>query len=74
MWSQEVREAFALFKRSAESKLIEVLEVVEELISEYRSYILIGLIILVILVILNLLMKWQEKRKRKQIEDQMKEK
>ena len=74
MWSQKVREAIALCMAFAESKLIKVLEVVEEFISEYRSYILIGLIILVILVIADLLMKWQEKREKKKIEDQMKDK
>jgi membrane protein DedA with SNARE-associated domain len=74
MWSQKVREAIALCMALAESKLIKVLEVVEEFISEYRSYILIGLIILVILVIADLLMKWQEKREKKKIEDQMKDK
>jgi hypothetical protein len=78
MWTQEARDAYRLFMAFAESKLVELLEVVEEFIAEYRFYILIGLIILVILVILDLLMKWQEKREKKkideQIEEQMKEK
>jgi hypothetical protein len=73
MWSHEVREAFALYMALVESKLIKVLEVVEEFISEYRSYILIGLSILGILVILDLLMKWQEKREKKQINDEIEE-
>jgi hypothetical protein len=73
MWSQEVREAYALFMALFESKLIKVLEVVEEFISEYHSYILIGSIILIIVVILDLLWKWQEKRRKKQIDDQIAE-
>ena len=78
MWSQEVREAFALFVALAESKAIELFDVVAEFISEYQVYILVGSLILIILVILDLLMKWQEKREKKRIEDeiekQMKEK
>ncbi len=78
MWSQEGREAFALFMAFAESKLGEALEVVGEFISEYRSYILTGCIILVILVILDLWMKWQEKEEKKkidaEIEEEMKQK
>ena len=71
MWSQEVREAFALFVALAESKVIELFDVVAEFISEYRSYILVGLLILIILVILDLLMKWQEKKEKKRIEDEL---
>jgi hypothetical protein len=78
MWSQESREAFALFMAFAESKVIELFDVVAEFISEYRSYILVGLLILIILVSLDLLMKWQDKREKKkidsEIEEQMKEK
>ena len=73
MWSQEVREAFALFVALAESKVIELFDVVAEFISEYRSYILVGSLILIILVILDLLMKWQEKREKKRIEDEIEE-
>jgi hypothetical protein len=78
MWSQEVREAFALFMAFAESKLIEIYDVVADFIYEYRSYILVGLLILIILVIMDLVMKWQDKKEKKkinaQIEQQMKEK
>jgi hypothetical protein len=68
MWSQEGREAFALFMAFAESKLIEVREVVEEFISAYRPYIIVGLLILISLVILDLVAKRQERREKKQIE------
>jgi hypothetical protein len=72
MWSQEVREAFALFVALAESKLIELFDVVAEFISAYRSYILVASLILIILVSLDLLMKWQDKKEKKQIEDELK--
>jgi hypothetical protein len=78
MWSQEIREAFALFVALAESKVIELFDGVAEFISEYQVYILVGSLILIILVSLDLLMKWREKREKKRIEDelenQMKEK
>lgn len=73
MWSQEGREAFALFMAFAESKLGEALEVVGAFISAYRSYILIGFIILVISVILDLWMKWRGKQEKKKIDDQIEE-
>ena len=78
MWSQELREAFARFIALLESKSIEIIEVLEGFLSEYRFYILIGLILLSIWVILDVVMKWQGKREKKkidaQIEEQMKEK
>jgi hypothetical protein len=78
MWSQELREACARFIALLESKSIEIIEVVEGFLSEYRFYILIGLIFLGILVILDLVVKWQAKREKKridaEIEEQMKEK
>jgi len=73
MWSPEIREAFGLYMAFAESKLRELFELVEEFIAEYQPYILIGSIILIILVIGDLLMKWQENREKKHIEDQIKE-
>jgi hypothetical protein len=73
MWSQEVREAFAQYTALLASKLINVREMVEEFISAYRSYIFVGLIILGILVGLDFLMKWQEKREKKRIEDEIEE-
>jgi hypothetical protein len=74
MWNQELREAFALFMAFAESKLIELYDVVGEFISAYSSFILVGLLILIILVIADLGMKWQEKREKKRIEEKMKDK
>ena len=73
MWSQGVREAIELCLAFAESKFIELREVVEEFISAYRFYILVGLLILIILVILDLVMKRQEKREKKRIEDELEE-
>jgi hypothetical protein len=69
MWSQEVREAFALFIASVESKFVALFDIVAEFISAYSSYILIGVIILVILFILDVMMKRQEKREKKKIDD-----
>jgi hypothetical protein len=78
MWSQEAREAYRLFMAILESKLIQLHDVVEEYIAEYYSFILIGSIILVVVVILRLVRKWQDKREKhridQQIAEQMKEK
>jgi hypothetical protein len=71
MWAQEARDAYRLIMAFAESKLTELFEIVEEFISEYRFYILVGVIILVILVILDLLMKRQDKKDKKKINDQI---
>lgn len=67
MWSQEGREAFTLFMALVESKLIEVSEQVEEFISAYRSYIIVGLLILMSLVIMDRMRTRQNKRTKQQI-------
>jgi hypothetical protein len=67
MWSQEGREAFALFMAFVEAKVTELFEVIAEFISTYRSYILIGLIILIGLVILRLVRNRQEKQAKQKI-------
>jgi flagellar biosynthesis protein FlhB len=78
MWSEGAREAYRLFVALVGSKLTRVLESVEEYITEYHYYILIGSIILAIVVILDLFWKRRENRKKVQIDqkiaEQMKEK
>jgi Tfp pilus assembly protein PilO len=78
MWSQEIREAYAQRMAFFESKLIELFNIVAEFISTYRLYILIGVIILVFLALLDWWFKWQDRKEKikinDQIEEQMKEK
>ncbi len=78
MWSQEAREAYAQFMALLESKLIKFHDVIEEYISDYYFYILIGSFILIFAGILHLVGKRQKKRKKKlidkEIEEQVKEK
>jgi flagellar biosynthesis protein FlhB len=78
MWSDGAREAYRLFVALVGSKLTRVFEAVEEYITEYHYYILIGSTILAIVVILDLFLKRRENRKKVQIDqkiaEQMKEK
>jgi hypothetical protein len=73
MWSQEAREAFALFMAMLEANFLKVIDHVEEFIAAYYAYILIGLIILVILITLDQVWKRQDKRRKKKIDDQIAE-
>jgi hypothetical protein len=68
MWNQEIRQALASCLSFAESKFIVLRELVEEFITAYCFYIIVGLLILIILVIVDQLMKWQEKKEKKKIE------
>jgi hypothetical protein len=73
MWSQEAREAFALYMALLEAHFLKVIDHVEEFITAYYAYFLIGLIILVSLITLDQVWKWQDKRRKKEIDDQIAE-
>jgi hypothetical protein len=52
--------------------LKKFLEGLARLIYEYRYHILIGLTIFVLLVVCAHVVQWRERRKKRQLEDQMK--